>query len=113
MVRVLLDEAIDVRLRLHFSSEFDVQTVAYRGWKGKKNGELLRVAAEAFDVFVTLDSNLPHQQALSQFDLAVVVLRGRSQRLNDLVELVGQVEHVALSLEPGSFAEVYPAAPTP
>ena len=60
MVRVLLDEDVDVRLRLRFSPEFEVETVAYRGWKGRKNGDLLRSAAQHFDAFVTLDSNLPH-----------------------------------------------------
>jgi hypothetical protein len=38
MIRVLLDESVDVRLRLHFGAEFAVQTVVYRGWAGKKMG---------------------------------------------------------------------------
>jgi hypothetical protein len=29
-------------------------------WRGKKNGELLGLAAEHFDVFVTVDGGLIH-----------------------------------------------------
>jgi hypothetical protein len=65
MLRVLLDEDVDVRLRVHFGSNFEVQTVAFLGWKGKSNGELLRAAEESFDVLVTLDTGLSSQQNLS------------------------------------------------
>jgi hypothetical protein len=61
MVRVLLDEDLDVRLRLRFGPGFEVETVTYRGWKGKKNGELLHAAQQEFDAFITLDGNLPFQ----------------------------------------------------
>ena len=106
MVRVLLDEDVDVRLRLRFSPEFEVETVTYRGWKGKKNGELLRAAAEHFEVFVTVDRNLPHQQDLTRYSLGVVVLRPRSQALEDLTELLPEVERVLPRLTPGRFVEV-------
>jgi hypothetical protein len=36
----------------------DVRTVAESGWAGVKNGELLRLAAEHFDVLLTVDRNL-------------------------------------------------------
>jgi len=70
-VRVLLDEDVDVHLRHHFPEEMTVETVDFRGWKGLKNGDLLRAAQEYFDVLVTLDDNIPYQQPIRQFDLAV------------------------------------------
>jgi hypothetical protein len=79
MLRVLLDEDGDVRRRAHSSSRFDVQTVAHLGWKGKSNGELLRAAENRFDVLVTLDARMSTQQNLSQYNLAVIVLRPRTQ----------------------------------
>ena len=55
---VLLDE----QLPRHLAREIDghnVSTVQQRGWAGLKNGELLRVAADAgFEVLVTADRNL-------------------------------------------------------
>jgi hypothetical protein len=43
---------------------FDVRTVAERGWAGISNGQLLALASAEFDVFITLDRNLPFQQHL-------------------------------------------------
>lgn len=91
-MRVLLDEDLNTRLRHAFSDEHRVQTVEYRGWKGMKNGELLTVASEEFDVFVTMDNSLPDQRNLVDYDLAVVILRARSKSLDDLLELgIGRV----------------------
>ena len=46
-MRVLLDEHLPYRLRQLFAVE--VVTVGYQGWKGIKNGELLRKASAEFD----------------------------------------------------------------
>jgi hypothetical protein len=46
---------------------FDVRTVAEQGWVGISNGQLLALAAAEFDVFVTVDRNLPFQQWSSPF----------------------------------------------
>ena len=53
-----------------------------------KNGALLTRAAAEFDVFITVDQNLPYQQNPSRFEIAVVVLRGRTTRLPDLRDLL-------------------------
>lgn len=58
------------------------------GWASVKNGKLLALAAETFDVFLTVDANLPHQQNLPRFNIAVIVLRPRSNKLADLKTLV-------------------------
>ncbi|HEX7051140.1 MAG TPA: hypothetical protein VF188_13110 [Longimicrobiales bacterium] len=108
MTRVLLDEDVDVRFRLKLGPRVEVETVVFRGWKGMKNGELLRAAAEHFDVFVTLDGNLPYQQNLGEHDLAVVVLRPRSQALEHLEELVPGLERVLPTLSSGDVVEIRP-----
>lgn len=55
------------------------------GWAGTKNGELIWLAQEAFDVFVTVDRNLSFQQHLPQFKIRVIILKAVSNRLDDLV----------------------------
>lgn len=52
-----------------------VMTVVERGWGGVTNGKLLARAEHQFDVLVTMDQNLQYQQNLSDFDLAVVVIK--------------------------------------
>jgi len=86
-LRVLLDECVDVRLAASLDT-VDVRTVADQGWLGISNGQLLALAAAEFDVFVTVDRNLPFQQHLPKFDIAVILLRAKTNRIDDLVLLV-------------------------
>ena len=64
-----------------------MRTVPQMSWAGVQDGELLRLAAQEFDVFITVDQNLPLQQNLTFLDLAVLVLQARSNRLSDLQSL--------------------------
>ncbi|MCF6277564.1 MAG: hypothetical protein L3J16_02300, partial [Anaerolineales bacterium] len=57
-------------------------------WGGKKNGDLLRLAATAYDAFVTIDQNLQYQQNLKIAETAVIVLDCRTSRFDDLLPLV-------------------------
>ena len=79
-MRVLLDENVDRRLKQSLDDEFEVLTVTECGWSGKKNGELLRAAEQEFDVLLTMDRNMEHQQNLSALDLGVVLILARSNR---------------------------------
>lgn len=72
-MRVLLDECIDRGLAKEIEGH-DVVTVPQAGWAGIKNGDLLRLAQEQFDVLVTVDRNLSFQQHLPKFTIAVIVL---------------------------------------
>jgi hypothetical protein len=63
----------------------------YQRLAGLTNGDLLGRAQDAFDVFVTVDRNLPFQQDVSCFSLAVIVLRARSNRVTHLRALIPQL----------------------
>ncbi|MGV0025584.1 DUF5615 family PIN-like protein [Phormidesmis priestleyi] len=89
-MKLLLDECIDRRLAREFVG-YEVKTVPQMGWAGIKNGQLLALVEEEFDVFITVDRNLSFQQNLPQFDVAVVVLQAPSNRLADLKPLVPAV----------------------
>ena len=86
-MRVLLDECIDWRLSRVLVGH-DVKTARQMGWTAIQNGELLTLAAPAFDVFVTTDRNLSFQQNLDTLPLPVIVLTARTNRLADLEPLV-------------------------
>jgi hypothetical protein len=70
------------------TAAWHVTSSATTGWTTIVNGRLLALAAEQFDVFVTVDSNLSFQQNLVAFAIAVVVLKARTNRLDDLRPLV-------------------------
>ena len=107
-MRVLLDEDIPHRLRLEFPPGHDVETVEYRGWKGLKNGALLRNADPHFDVLVTLDRNLPNQQNLKNVQLGIIVLRARTNRLADILDLMPKVSEALARIRPGEVLTLHP-----
>lgn len=86
-MKVLLDECVDQRLAEEICGH-EVKTVPETGWANFKNGKLLSLAQQEFEVFVTVDKNLPYQQHLPKFNIAVIVLRAPSNRLADLRPLV-------------------------
>ena len=72
--RVLLDENLPQKLRLHISGH-TVVTTAYQGWAGLSNGALLDEAKRAgFDVLVTADQGVNYQQNMQGRNLSLVVL---------------------------------------
>ncbi|MGI0028762.1 MAG: DUF5615 family PIN-like protein [Nitrososphaera sp.] len=86
-MRILLDESLPRRLRGELPGH-SVKTVAEMGWSALENGELLRRAADEFDVFVTADQNLQFQQNLSALPLAVAVFVAHTNKVEDLRPLV-------------------------
>lgn len=91
-MRILLDECLPARLRRDLPGH-EVQTVPGMGWAGIKNGKLLRLIADSgkFDVFVTMDKSLPHQQKLKDLPFAVLVLRAKSNRFEETHPLMPEV----------------------
>ena len=104
--RVLLDENVDRQLKPLFDADLNVLTVQERGWDGLKNGELLRTAAAEFEVFVTMDRNLPYQQNLRVFDLAVVVIRSVSNAFVDAAPLMPEVNAAVRVAQSGAATVV-------
>ena len=70
-MKVLLDEDLDHRLRKSLSLH-QVCTVQYLGWAGLKNGALLRASRGRIDAFLTMDTNLEHQQHTGECDASRV-----------------------------------------
>lgn len=89
-MRILLDECLPQRLRDELPGH-DVCTVYEAGWKGRKNGELLALAAGQFDVFLTIDAGIEYQQNLEQLTVGVIALRARSNRVEHLRPLMPRV----------------------
>ena len=105
-MRVLLDENLPHQLQSIFLDDIEVVTVSYRGWKGKENGELLRIAADEFDVFITMDQGIPNQQNLADFEIGIILLEAKSTRFEDLVPLISQVNVVLKTVKNGEIVRV-------
>jgi hypothetical protein len=98
-MRVLLDECLPRRLRSELTDHY-VQTAAQMGWAGVKNGQLLLKAASEFDCFVTVDRNLQFQQHIGTLPVAVLVMRARGNRIEDLLPLMPEVRRALAEIAP-------------
>jgi len=103
-VRVLLDECLPCRLTRDLVGH-EARTVPEMGWASKRNGELLRLAEREFDVFLTVDRKLQHQQNLPMFDIAIVVMLARTNTLLDLRRLIPEVLEALPQVNSGSHPD--------
>lgn len=106
--RVLLDECLPAKLRREIPG-YRVRAVREYGWAGKLNGELLRAANAEFDIFVTVDRNLLHQQNLSGLQLAIVELVVFRTRIQEIRRLLPELMAALNLIEPGQIVTIGPA----
>jgi uncharacterized protein DUF5615 len=104
-MRILLDESLPIELRAEIAVH-DVRYVQEMGWSGRKNGELLALAAGTFDAFLTADQNIEFQQNLHTLPIAIVVLIAPSNRIEQLRPLRSQLLRILASLRPRTLAKV-------
>lgn len=104
-MRVLLDENVHHAFR-KLLSVHEVVTVQYRGWAGKKNGELLRLAESEFDVLLTLDSGIIYQNDFSDRKICVITIVSKSTKIDDLMHLVPEVLKELNHIQPGKVVNI-------
>lgn len=102
-MKILLDECTPrvVKKRL---PERDISTVQEMGWAGLKNGELLAASEGNFDVFITTDKNLRHQQNLKGRGFAVLLLP--SNQVPIIEALIPDIEAALETAQAGDFIEI-------
>lgn len=89
---MLLDENLPKRLKLDFT-EHKIYTVRDKGWQSTKNGELLKLMLqEGFDMLITFDRNLKHQQNFAKYPIAVLVLNAVGNSCAELQPLVPAIK---------------------
>src|SRR5437588_2594764 len=105
-MRVFLDECVPRGLRAELPGH-EVKTVAEAGWAGVKNGALLQLAAEQFDVLLTVDRNLEYQQSFAGLTIAVVVVDVPSNDIADIRPLMPAVLQALGNLKTGTVTHVH------
>jgi hypothetical protein len=103
-MKVLFDQGTPAPLR-KFLLAHDVKTAFECGWDQLENGALLAAAeAGGFNVFVTTDQNLRHQQNLARRQIAVIVINTTNwPRIRQHAKLV---KDALDGVTPGVFIEV-------
>ena len=73
-MNILFDQGTPRPLR-HYLAEHSVDTAAERGWSDLDNGDLLEAAEdEGYDLLITTDQNIRHQQDLANRSISIMVL---------------------------------------
>jgi hypothetical protein len=101
---ILFDQATPAPLRPYLKGH-SIRTASQQGWDRMENGLLLNAAEKGgFEMLLTTDKNMGHQQNLSGRKISVVVL-GR-QIWGDLKPYVHLVVEAVNGATPGSYREV-------
>jgi hypothetical protein len=105
-MKLILDENLPHKLR-HEITSHEVFTVAYMGWSGVENGELLaRAAADGFEALITNDRGLEYEVNQITLPLAVVVLLASSNTIEAIRTLLPALETALTSLVPRTLVKV-------
>ncbi|MFN0169528.1 MAG: hypothetical protein ACKV22_24160 [Bryobacteraceae bacterium] len=111
-MKILLDECLPVDFR-HSLPAHETHAVQWAGLKGKKNGELLRAAVVAgYEVLLTVDQVIPRQPSLGESMLSIILIRSRTNQMEDLVPLAPAILGVLDSIQPGQTVVVSLSLPT-
>jgi PIN like domain len=102
-MKIIIDECVPSIVKRELPA-LSIVTVQEMGWAGVKNGELLKLVAAEFDVFITSDKNLRYQQNLTTFDIAIILLP--SNQVPVVKELLGQIETAMKSIKRNDFIEL-------
>lgn len=103
ILRILFDQGTPLPLRNALKPHF-VSTAFEMGWSTLKNGELLKAAETQFDVLITTDQNLRHEQNLTGRKLAIVILPYASWP--KLKNQTDAIVYAIKGLSPGDYLEL-------
>lgn len=93
--------ALDFR---HSFPHHDAHTAQWAGLKTKKNGELLLAAEEAgYDVLLTVDQGIPHQQYSAGRKLSIILVRSKTNQIEDLLPFVDAILNALKTITPGQI----------
>ena len=88
--------------------DHEVTTVQHAGFKGLKNGDLLRRAVTSgYQVLLTADRNLPAQRNIAVSGIAVVLVRG--SRMSEIAGQTANMQAALAATQPGTVTRVEPS----
>jgi hypothetical protein len=105
-MKVLLDECLPIDFRHHIAGH-EVHTAQFAGFKGLENSKLLSEAeAAGYELFLTVDQGIRGEQNLAGRRISVLIIRGRTNQMEDLIPLAGRVLEAIALIRPGQVSIV-------
>ena len=75
-------------------------------WFKSQNGELLTLAEGRWDVLLTSDRNIKHQQNMTGRSVSILILCAKTNRMKALLPLMPACTEALLSIQAGRVVEV-------
>jgi len=105
-MRLIFDENMPVSLA-KVLSEHECSSVIRLGWRGIRNGDLLkRAEAAGFDVLVTLDSDIDLEQNMAGRRISLLVLKPKGQGKRAVDTLSGRIRSALQTIRTGEICVV-------
>jgi predicted nuclease of predicted toxin-antitoxin system len=105
-MKILLDECLPIDFRHSFPNH-DAHTAQWAGLKSTKNGELLLAAEKAgYDVLLTVDKGIPYQQHSVNRKLSIIMVRSRTNQIEDLLPLVDAILNALKTITPAQIVTI-------
>jgi hypothetical protein len=82
----------------------DCRTAQQQGWGGIKNGQLLQLAEDEFDLFITSDQNMRYQQNLSGRRIAILELS--TNKLHRIETAADLIRAAIAAIKPAEFRQL-------
>lgn len=108
---IFLDESVTRKLRQHLRENNVVLIPSNLGWNGVRNGQLLVLLRDKFDVLITSDQKIPFQQHITSSDVAVVVLAAKTNDIKDYLAMVSEILRTLETIQRGQVVWVYADSP--
>ena len=102
-MKILLDEGVPKVIQQRLT-KLSITNVEDMGWRGIKNGALLDLMAEQFQVLITADKNLPFQQNLKKRQISAIILPAND--VPTVVQLLPEIEQALAMIAPGESMEL-------
>jgi hypothetical protein len=102
-MNILIDECVPKPIIAYLVGH-NAKTAQEMGWASVKNGELLRLAESAFDLFITSDKNIRYQQNVKDRKISILVLSTNKWRVieNSITTITVEI----LQLTSGEYKEI-------
>lgn len=105
-MKLLLDECLPRKLARAFAGH-EIFTINEAGFQGLKNGKLIQSASETgFEVLISVDKNIEHQQNKTNLPLAILILSARNNRIESLLPLMNEALKVLENIKTGEIITI-------
>ena len=102
-MKILLDECVTKKIKALLVG-YTVFTIGQMEWKGLKNGMLIKKAEQKnFDILLTIDKNICHQQNIEKYNISIVILNTNNSNIETLQEYIPNFINQINSFENGKI----------